>query len=107
LEPFALDVESGKISKSSPRLDRMPPTLDEALDVLGMCWRGKGDNKRARDYLERAVALSPKDVSHLNNYGVVLAEGGMLPEAREQWKRVLEIEPQNTTAKANLSAFGR
>lgn len=107
LEPFALDVESGKIPKSSPKIDRMPPTLDEALDVLGMCWRGKGDKKKARDYLKRAVALSPEDVSHLNNYGVVLAEGGMLPEAREQWKRVLEIDPQNTTAKANLSAFGR
>ncbi|HET6463209.1 MAG TPA: tetratricopeptide repeat protein, partial [Candidatus Krumholzibacteria bacterium] len=104
---FALDVESGKIPKSSPKIDRMPPTLDEALDVLGMCWRGKGDKKKARDYLKRAVALSPRDVSHLNNYGVVLAEGGMLPEAREQWKRVLEIDPQNTTAKANLSAFGR
>jgi len=107
LEPFALDVESGKIPRSSPKIDRMPPTLDEALDLLGMCWRGKGDKKKARDYLKRAVALSPQDVSHLNNYGVVLAEGGMLPEAREQWKRVLEIDPQNTTATANLSAFGR
>ena len=107
LEPFAADVESGKIPRSSPRIDRMPPTLDEALDVLGMCWRGKGDNKKAREYLKRAVALSPRDVSHLNNYGVVLAEGGMLPDARAQWQRVLEIEPQNATAQANLSAFGR
>jgi tetratricopeptide (TPR) repeat protein len=107
LEPFALDVESGKIPRTSPRIDRMPPTLDEALDVLGMCWRGKGDRKKALEYLKRAVALSPGDVSHLNNYGVVLAEGGMLPDARKQWQKVLEIEPQNATAKANLSAFGR
>jgi tetratricopeptide (TPR) repeat protein len=107
LEPFALDVESGKIPRSSPRIDRMPPTLDEALDLLGMCWRGKGDKKKAVDYLKRAVALAPDDVSHLNNYGVVLAEGGMLPDARAQWQRVLAIEPQNATAKANLSAFGR
>jgi Flp pilus assembly protein TadD len=107
LEPFALDVESGKIPKTSPKIDRMPPSLDEALDMLGMCWRGKGDRKKAQDYLSRAVALSPRDVSHLNNYGVVLAEGGMLPDARKQWQKVLEIEPQNATAKANLSAFGR
>jgi len=107
LEPVALDVESEKITRSSPRIDRMPPTLDEALDVLGMCWRGKGAHKKAIDYLKRAVALSPRDVSHLNNYGVVLADGGMLPDARAQWKRVLEIDPQNATAKANLSAFGR
>jgi tetratricopeptide (TPR) repeat protein len=107
LEPLALDVESGKVSRQSARIDRMPPTLDEALDILGMSWRGKGDKKRAVDYLKRAVALDPDDTSHLNNYGVVLAEGGMLPEARAQWHRVLELEPQNATAKANLSAFGR
>ena len=107
LEPLALDVESGKIPKQSKRIDRMPPTLDEALDILGMSWRGKGDKKRAIDYLKRAVALDPDDTAHLNNYGVVLAEGGMLPEARAQWHRVLELEPQNATAKANLSAFGR
>jgi len=107
LEPLALDVESGKIPASSKRIDRMPPTLDEALDILGMSWRGKGDRKKAIAYLERAVALEPDDTAHLNNYGVVLAEGGMLPEARKQWKRALEIEPHNATAKANLSAFGR
>lgn len=107
LELFALDVESGKIPASSPRIDRMPPTLDEALDVLGMCWRSKGNKKKAIDYLKRAVALAPGDVSHLNNYGVVLAEGGMLSDARAQWKKVLEIEPKNAAARANLSAFGR
>jgi tetratricopeptide (TPR) repeat protein len=107
LEPFALDVESGKVPPSSPRIDRMPPTLDDALDILGRSWRGKGDKQRAIEYLKRAVALKPDDVTHLNNYGVVLAEGGMLPDARKQWYRVLEIEPQNATAKANLSAFGR
>ncbi|HET6350002.1 MAG TPA: tetratricopeptide repeat protein [Candidatus Krumholzibacteria bacterium] len=107
LEPFALDVESGKIPADSKRIDRMPPTLDDALDILGMCWRGKGNHRKAVDYLKRAVALKPADVTHLNNYGVALADDGMLAKAREQWRRVLEIDPQNATAKANLSAFGR
>jgi tetratricopeptide (TPR) repeat protein len=107
LEPFALDVESGKVPRDSKRIDRMPPTLDEALDIVGMCWRGKGRREKAVEYLKRAVALAPDDTTHLNNYGVALAEGGMLPEARKQWRRVLEIEPHNATAKANLSAFGR
>jgi superkiller protein 3 len=107
LEPLARDVESGKIARTSPRIDRMPPTLDEALDVLGMSYRGKGKKREAVDYLKRAVALRPDDITHLNNYGVVLAEGGMLPDARVQWRRVLEIDPQNATARANLSAFGR
>jgi tetratricopeptide (TPR) repeat protein len=107
LEPLARDVESGRIPRDSPRIDQMPPTLAEALDVLGMCWRGKGDRKKAVEYLRRAVALEPRDSSHLNNYGVALAEDGMLAQARAQWRRVLEIDPRNAAAKANLSAFGR
>jgi Flp pilus assembly protein TadD len=85
----------------------MPPGLDEALDILGMAWRGAGDKKKAVEYLRRSVALRPDDPAHLNNYGVVLAEDGMLPDARIQWRRVLEIDPGNATARANLSAFGQ
>jgi protein O-GlcNAc transferase len=106
LETFALEVESGRIDRASGRVDRMPPTLGEALDVLGMAWRGQGDLARARDYLGRAVRLEPDDPARLNNYGVVLAESGMLPDARAQWRRVLEIDPANATARANLAAFG-
>jgi tetratricopeptide (TPR) repeat protein len=106
LESFALEVEAGKIDRASGRLDRMPPTLGEALDVLGMAWRGQGDLARARDYLGRAVRLEPDDPARLNNYGVVLAESGMLPDARAQWRRVLVIDPANATARANLAAFG-
>jgi len=107
LEALALEVESGSIPRSSSRIDRMPPALDEALDILGMAWRGKGNRAKAVEYLKRAVALRPDDPAHLNNYGVVLAEDGMLAKARAQWDRVLEIDPANATARANLSAFGQ
>lgn len=107
LAAFAADVESGKIARTDPRIDRMPPTVAEAFAVVGMAWRGKGDLPRARDYLKRAVLLDPNDLSQLNNYGVVLAESGMLLDAKAQWRRVLEVDPDNATAKANLSAFGQ
>ncbi len=107
LAALAADVESGRVARTDPRVDRMPPTLGEALSIVGMAWRGRGDLARARDYLGRAASASPQDPSVLNNYGVVLAESGMLPDAKAQWRRVLEIDPENTTAKANLSAFGQ
>jgi Flp pilus assembly protein TadD len=106
LEPLAQDVESGRIGRDDARIDHMPPDVDEALAVVGMAWRGEGDLPRARDYLRRALALRPDDPSHLINYGVVLAESGMLADAKAQWRRVLQIDPNNATAKANLSAFG-
>jgi Flp pilus assembly protein TadD len=83
------------------------PTLAEALSALGMAYRGRKELGNAREYLARAVTLDPRESAHLNNYGVVLAESGMLPEARAQWKRVLEINPQDATARANLSAYER
>ncbi len=107
LSSFAEDVDAGKIARTDPRVDRMPPTVGEALSVVGMAWRGKGDLARARDYLRRAAARAPDDPSVLNNYGVVLAQSGMLPDAKAQWRRVLEIDPSNAAAKGNLSAFGQ
>jgi Tfp pilus assembly protein PilF len=106
LSTLVADVESGKIARSDPRIDAMPPSLGEAIAVLGMAWRGEGDLAQAREHLRRAASLEPQDASVLNNYGVVLAESGMLPDAKAQWRRVLEIDPDNATAKANLSAFG-
>jgi Flp pilus assembly protein TadD len=79
----------------------------EALAAAGLAWRGKKDLARARECLARAAALDPGEPSHLNNYGVVLAESGMLADARAQWTRVLEIDPGNATAQANLSAYER
>ena len=55
----------------------------------------------------RAAELAPANVSHLNNYGVILAENGMLAEAKAQWRKVLEIDPDNATARGNLSALER
>jgi tetratricopeptide (TPR) repeat protein len=107
LATLAEDVESGRIAPSDPRIDRMPPSIGEALAVVGMAWRGKGDLPRALEFLRRAAARAPEDAAVLNNYGVVLAESGMLPDAKAQWRRVLQIDPDNATAKGNLSAFGQ
>ncbi len=107
LSPFAEGLQSGAIARTDPRVDRMPPSIGEALSIVGMAWRGKGDLTRSRDYLRRAAEEAPADPSVLNNYGVVLAESGMLPDAKAQWRRVLEIDPANATAKANLSASGQ
>jgi Flp pilus assembly protein TadD len=59
------------------------------------------------EYIRRALALEPLKLSHLNNYGVILAESGKIDEAKTQWRKVLEIDAENVTARENLSAFER
>ena len=107
MEKMAADLESGAIARDDAVVDRMPPGLDEAFAVLALAHRGLGADDRSLEYIRRAVALEPRNPSHLNNYGVILAENGMLDEAKAQWSKVLEIDPKNATARENLSAFGR
>jgi superkiller protein 3 len=79
--------------------------LNDAYDVLAMSFRGVGQLDKAIVYIGKAVELEPENIVHLNNYGVILAESGRVEEAREQWRKVLRLEPDNAVAKQNLSTI--
>jgi len=83
------------------------PGLDEAYAVLAMSFRGLKQTGRAAACMRKAVELRPESVAHLINYGVILAEDGKIAEARAQWVEALRLDPENATAKGNLSAYGR
>lgn len=83
------------------------PPIDEAYDVLAMSYRGKKDLVRAASYVRKALELKPLSVGYLINYGVILAEDGKIAEARAQWEKALEIDPNNPIARQNLSAYQR
>jgi len=104
VEAIVSEYESGALAGDGDRLDRTPPSLGEALEILAMSHRGAGDEERAMGYIERAVDLEPANVSFLNNYGVMLAEGGNIDQAKSQWRKVLEIDADNAAAMRNLSA---
>jgi superkiller protein 3 len=80
------------------------PGLNDAYDVLAMSYRGVGQLDKAVVYIGKAVELEPDSIVHLNNYGVILAESGRMEDAKEQWRKVLLLEPDNAVAKQNLSA---
>jgi tetratricopeptide (TPR) repeat protein len=104
VEAIVAEYESGALARDGDRLDRTPPRLGEALEILAMSHRGAGDSERALEYIQRAVELEPTNVSFLNNYGVILAEGGSIDQAKSQWRKVLEIDAGNAAAMKNLSA---
>jgi tetratricopeptide (TPR) repeat protein len=83
------------------------PGLDEAYSVLAMSFRGLKESGGAAAWMRKAVDLAPENVAHRINYGVILAEDGKIAEARAQWVEALRLDPENATAKGNLSAYGR
>ncbi len=87
-------------------LGNPPPARPDLKAALGMARRGEGRRDEALALLREASAAAPRDVVILNNYGVVLAEAGDTSGALAVWRRVLDIEPGNRTAKDNLAARG-
>ncbi|MFQ5512243.1 MAG: tetratricopeptide repeat protein [Candidatus Krumholzibacteriia bacterium] len=92
-------------SAFDPRAEPGGPGLDEAFGTLAMSFRALGELEKATTYIARALAIEPGNTIHLNNYGVILAENGKITEAKAQWKKVLVLDPDNTTARRNLSAL--
>ncbi len=79
--------------------------VDEAYGVLAMGCRGQKRLEKAAEYIRKALKLKPDNPVYLNNYGVILAESDKIAEARIQWEKVLQLDPENATARQNLSAF--
>jgi tetratricopeptide (TPR) repeat protein len=103
--PVVEDFEADGSTRSPDLLDRTPPDPGDAYEVLAMCHRSLEDRETALVYIEKALALEPANPSFLNNYGVILAESGRIGEAVTQWKRVLEIDADNASARKNLSVI--
>ncbi len=81
------------------------PPFHEAYEVLAMSYRNAGNLKRAASYMQKALEFDPDNVVYLNNYGVILAEDGKIAEAKLQWEKVLRVDPNDATAKLNLSTY--
>jgi tetratricopeptide (TPR) repeat protein len=108
LGEWARHQEEAASGEAAPRPAHTRKTgLDEAYGILAMSHRGIGELDTAVILIEKAIRLHPSSPAHLNNYGVILAESGKIEQAKAQWERVLELEPNNDTARRNLSAFGR
>jgi Flp pilus assembly protein TadD len=104
LEEAALARAAGE--PDAPVVDREPPYLHQALEVVALARRAVGDLGVALERIREAVELAPDNPVYRNNYGVMLAESGMLDEARAQWRKVLKIDEDNAAARENLSRFG-
>ena len=100
LEPWLADDAAG----ATPGRD---PGLGGAYDALAMSFRSVGQLEKAAVFMPKALACEPDNPAYLNNYGVILAESGKMAEAKAQWEKVLQIEPDNEVAKQNLSAMER
>ena len=81
-------------------LSKRPGNAAAHLLAARMARAGK-DFENALSHLDRAIAIAPQREAFLEK-ARTLDQAGLRPQAREAWRAILEIVPQNTEAAARL-----
>jgi len=89
------------------RILQAVPDNPDALNLMGLLVRQRGQSEQALALLERAVAAAPGFAAAHNNLANLLCEAGHFQEAAEHLLRTLEIEPDDPRALNNLGNIAR
>jgi tetratricopeptide (TPR) repeat protein len=94
--------------------DRALVEIDRALALQpGCAWRGPrlqiirelGEGDQAEVEVDRALFDCPNDLVLLGTKGLLLADRGCYTQAKQQWERVLQLDPDNEAASTNLRSL--
>lgn len=84
---------------------KLEPQNAAYLDSMGWIYFKLGDLERARSFVEQAIALSEKPDATLHDHlGDIYAALKLWDKARAEWKKSLEIEPNENIRKKLESA---
>ena len=78
------------------------PNHFESISLLANINAVNGNFNKAKEFLEKAIEIRPKNVSILNNLGTTYKELDKSDEAINYYQKVLEIDPNHTSANYNL-----
>ena len=84
------------------KMTREFPQHEFGWKALGVTYKEMGRNEDALMPMQRASALSPRDVEVHYNLGVILQDLHRLDEAQESYQKALSIEPGYVDAHVNL-----
>lgn len=100
-----VDAELGRHLDARRQYYRILPSSDKFRRrdyVLGLLDLSEGSQSEALQELAAAAALTPEDVSVREAYAYLLRKKGDLPEAQNETKAILELDPTNAFARAEL-----
>lgn len=78
------------------------PEQPDALQLMGLVERSRGDNTAAEGWLRRSLARLPDQPHVQNNLGNVLMDLGRASEALKAYRQALELKPDDRDALVNL-----
>ncbi len=96
-----VSVRSTNTDELEKRLAQNPGDLP-ALERLCTIYRTK-EPQRALDFCRRASEADPNSIKHVIGYGAALLTAGRYAESAMLMQRLIRIEPDNVTIRANLA----
>ncbi len=100
MKTLAIAVEhhqAGRLTQAEPlyrRILQADPGCADAWHLLGLLLHQAGQSEVAVEYINRAIALQPKNGVYHKNLAVVYQKTGRLAEAADRYRAVLELNPQ-------------
>lgn len=78
------------------------PRQPDALQLLGMLARQRGDNEEAVGFFRQSLAANPRQPNVLNNLGNALLDLGRHDEAIGSYREALKLVPDYVDARTNM-----
>ena len=104
-----INMDNNELLKKSvdyhERLIEIVPDSPRALRALALATYQLGDSVKALTIFEDAVEKNPNDVDLLLNYGKILYETGNKELAEGEFRKSLELSPDNKPALRSLARF--
>lgn len=79
------------------------PDHPDALQLLGMVARSRGEHDAAIALFDRSLTIRPDQPHVLNNFGNSLTDSGRHAEATQAYERALALKPGYADARMNLA----
>jgi len=107
----------GKVFEERGEKDRALESYNKAISMTsgekaqyynarGMLYKDMGNRERALADFEEAVKIAPGVALYRNNLGCIYAESNRVEDARREWGKTLEIDPEDELAAKNLALIG-
>ena len=78
------------------------PSHSQALNNLGIIFKGLGEHQRAKSYFEKAIEINPNYVDALNNLGTIFIELKENQKAIGCYEKAIKINPNYAEAHNHL-----